>query len=109
MTTRGDKSKQQFTRFKWGPKKDSRDTVLAELQPAMRLEKADCLDLPDLMYQTREVPLSPQVEKYYRLLKKEMVINAAGEDVSAVNAAAMLSKLLQLSGGALYTLALIHI
>jgi SNF2 family DNA or RNA helicase len=55
------------------------------------------------MYQTREVPLSPQVEKYYKLLKKEMLISAAGEEISAVNAAAMLTKLLQLSGGAMYT------
>jgi SNF2 family DNA or RNA helicase len=37
------------------------------------------------------------------MLKKEMLISAAGEDISAVNAAAMLSKLLQLSGGAIYT------
>jgi SNF2 family DNA or RNA helicase len=32
-----------------------------------------------------------------------MLIEAAGEQVSAVNAAAMLSKLLQVSGGAVYT------
>jgi SNF2 family DNA or RNA helicase len=32
-----------------------------------------------------------------------MLIKAAGEDISAVNAAAMISKLLQISGGAIYT------
>ena len=98
-----DKVMQQITQFKWVPKKDSKNLVFQALQPAVRFEKADCLDLPEVMYQTREVPLSSQVEKYYRLLKKEMLISAAGEKISAVNAAAMLSKLLQLSGGAIYT------
>ena len=98
-----DKVMHQVTKFKWVPKKDSKTVVFQALQPAVRFEKADCLDLPEVMYQTREVPLSAQVEKYYKLLKKEMLISAAGEDISAVNAAAMLSKLLQLSGGAIYT------
>jgi SNF2 family DNA or RNA helicase len=61
------------------------------------------LDLPELVYQTREVPLTPQVLRYYKALKDEMLIEAAGETISAVNAAAMLSKLLQISGGAMYT------
>ena len=59
--------------------------------------------LPEVMYQTRHVPLTLQVEKYYRALKDQMLIKAAGEEISAVNAAAMLSKLLQISGGAIYT------
>jgi SNF2 family DNA or RNA helicase len=98
-----DKVMQPISRFKWAPKKESKTLVYQALQPAIRFEKADCLDLPEVMYQTREVPLSPQVERYYRMLKKEMLISAAGEEISAVNAAAMLSKLLQLSGGAIYT------
>lgn len=55
------------------------------------------------MYQTREVPLTPQVVKYYKTLKDQMLIEAAGEMISAVNAASGLTKLLQISGGAVYT------
>jgi SNF2 family DNA or RNA helicase len=55
------------------------------------------------MYQTRDIPLTPQVEKYYKALKNEMLIQAAGEQITAVNAAANLNKLLQISGGAVYT------
>jgi SNF2 family DNA or RNA helicase len=47
--------------------------------------------------------MTPQQEKYYRQLKKDMLIAAAGEEVSAVNAASSLTKLLQISGGAVYT------
>jgi SNF2 family DNA or RNA helicase len=73
------------------------------LQPAIRYTKAECLDLPDVMYQYRDATLSSQQQKYYKIIKDDMFVKAAGEEVSAVNAAAMLSKLLQLSGGAVYT------
>jgi SNF2 family DNA or RNA helicase len=51
----------------------------------------------------RIVPLSLQAMKYYKTLKQQMRMEAAGEAISAVNAAASLSKLLQISGGAVYT------
>lgn len=98
-----DKVMIQASRFKWMPKRDAKDHVFKALQPAIRFAKADCLDLPDVVYQTREIALTPQVMKYYKALKNEMFIEAAGEEISAVNAAAMLSKLLQISGGAMYT------
>ena len=98
-----DKVMYQVTRFKWIPKDTAKDDVFKALQPAIRFSKDDCLDLPDVMYQTREVPLTPVVAKYYKRLKEQMLIEAAGEQISAVNAAAGLSKLLQISGGAVYT------
>jgi len=36
-------------------------------------------------------------------MKKEMLITAAGEEITSVNAAANMTKLLQISGGAVYT------
>ena len=93
----------QLTKFKWVPKPEAKELVHKALQPAIRYTKEECLDLPDLMYQTREVPLSPQAAKYYNALIKDMRIHAAGEPITAVNAGANLNKLLQLSGGAVYT------
>lgn len=93
----------QATKFKWLPKSTAQPLVHGALQPAIRYEKAQCLDLPEVTYQTRMVPLTPQASKYYRELLKEMQIEAAGETISTVNAAAALSRLLQLSGGAVYT------
>jgi SNF2 family DNA or RNA helicase len=98
-----DKVMTQITRFKWIPKTNARHEVFKVLQPAIRFAKNDCLDLPDVMYQTREVPLTPQAQKYYKMLKEQMMIETAGTQVSAVNAAAGLNKLLQISGGAVYT------
>lgn len=93
----------QLTRFKWLPRKDSRDKVFSALQPAIRFSKQECLDLPELVYQTRQIPLSIQAQKYYKELKQEHLIQTSGEQVSAVNAAAALNKLLQISAGAVYT------
>jgi SNF2 family DNA or RNA helicase len=98
-----DRVMHQITRFKWVPKPQSKKEVFNALQPAIRFTKAECLDLPPVMYQTREVALSVQVSRYYNAIKSQMLIQAAGEQISAVNAAAKLTKLLQISGGAVYS------
>ena len=98
-----DKVMMQVSRFKWVPRPTSKTDVFNALQPAIRFEKAQCLDLPPVVYQTREVPLTPQVRRYYQSIKDQMLVEAAGEQISAVNAAAKLTKLLQISGGAVYT------
>jgi SNF2 family DNA or RNA helicase len=98
-----DKVMIRVTQFKYVQKDTATQDVYTALQPAIRFTKDECLDLPDIVYQTREIALSPQVAKYYKELKSQMLIEAAGEEITAVNAAAKLSKLLQISGGAVYT------
>jgi SNF2 family DNA or RNA helicase len=93
----------KITTFKWAPKPDAKDRVYEALQPAIRFTKAQCLDLPPVITMTREVALTPQQAKYYNLLKERMLVQAAGETITAVNAAAGVSKLLQISCGAAYT------
>ena len=93
----------QITKFKWTPKPGAEEYVHNVLQPAIRFEKKDCLDLPEVTFIEREAPLTPQQSKYYTQIKNEMLIEAAGEEVSAVNAATKINKLLQISGGAVYT------
>ena len=98
-----DKVMNKITMFKWAPKPDAREKVFMALQPAIRYTKAQCLDLPPVITVTREVPMTPQQNKYYRLLKEQMLVRAAGETISAVNAGVAISKLLQISAGAAYT------
>lgn len=93
----------KITQFKWVPKKDAEAIVSKVLQPAIRFTKDQCLDLPDLLYTTRQVELTPQQHKYYERMRTAMAMQAAGEDVTAVNAAAKLNKLLQISCGAVYS------
>lgn len=93
----------KVTNFKWVPKPTSPAYVHNLLQPAIRFEKKDCLDLPEVTYIDRDAPLTAQQAKYYKQLKTEMLLEADGEEVSAVNAATKINKLLQISGGAVYT------
>jgi SNF2 family DNA or RNA helicase len=56
-----------------------------------------------MVYVKRDVELSRQQTKYYKALKEKLVIQAAGEEVTAKNAAIAMSKLLQIALGATYT------
>lgn len=94
---------QQITRFKWVPKPNSSVVVHNLLQPAIRYTKEECLDLPDVVFVERQAPLSAQQLKYYKHIKEQFAMTASGEEVSAVNAAAQLTKLLQISCGAVYS------
>lgn len=93
----------KINQFKWVPKKDAIDKVYALLQPAIRFTKDECLDLPDIIYMTKTVPMTPQQTKYYKALKNQMRLVVATEGITAVNAATLLSKLLQISSGCVYT------
>lgn len=93
----------KVSQFRWVNKPNA-DTVVHEaLQPAIRFTKEECLDLPELTYVTREVELTPQQKKYYELLRKQLVVSAVGEQITVVNAAVGMSKLLQVSCGAVYS------
>jgi SNF2 family DNA or RNA helicase len=93
----------KLTAFKWIPKETATQTVFAALQPAIRYTKDECLDLPEMTYTKRIVELTKQQQKYYDMLKKRMVVQAAGEEITSVNAAVNMSKLLQISCGAVYS------
>ena len=98
-----DKVMVKITQFKWVPKEDSVTTVFNALQPAIRFTKEECLDLPDMVYVKRQIEMTRQQKKYYNLLKDKMTMQAAGEQITAPNAAVNMNKLLQISCGAVYT------
>jgi len=93
----------KLTQFKYVPRPDAKRIVHEALQPAIRFTKAECMDLPDMVTIKRRVELTPQQTRYYGIMKKKMVIEAAGEQVTAANAAVKLGKLLQISAGAAYS------
>jgi SNF2 family DNA or RNA helicase len=89
--------------FRWAPRPNAEKIVFEMLQPAIRFEKSQCLDLPDVTFVNRDAPLTPQQRKYYKELKNQMLMEAAGEEISSINAAAKMNKLLQISCGSVYT------
>ena len=98
-----DKVMLKLSTFRYIPKPEAQQIVHEVLQPAVRFTKEECLDLPDMTYNERTVPMTTQQEKYYKLLRKELLIQTAGEEVTALNAAIQMNKLLQISSGAVYS------
>lgn len=94
---------QKISEYTWIPRPQAQSIVHKTLQPAVRFEKRECLDLPDIMYTERNVEMTPEQTKYYNKLKKEMIIELGSEEITALNAATMMTKLLQVSSGAAYT------
>lgn len=89
--------------YRWIPKPQAKHIVHSILQPAIRFEKKQCIDLPSVTFVDRDAPMTTQQKGYYKLLAKQMLIEAAGEEISAVNAAAQVNKLLQIACGSVYT------
>jgi SNF2 family DNA or RNA helicase len=98
-----DKVMRKVTTFKYVPKPEAQQIVFDVLQPAVRFTKEECLDLPEMTYTERDTPITAQQRKYYELLKKELLIQTAGAEVSAITAAVQMNKLLQISSGAVYS------
>ena len=91
VTAWRDKVMLKISTFKWVPKPDAKDTVFKVLQPAIRFTKEQCLDLPPVLKTTREVDMTPQQHKYYKLIKDQMLATVATAAlVSFVVASALL-------------------
>jgi SNF2 family DNA or RNA helicase len=93
----------KISNFKWAPKENAAETVHRVLQPAIRHTKGECLDLPDIVYVSRAVEMTAQQKKFYGKMRKDLLLEAAGENVTAGTAAVVMTKLLQISSGSVYT------
>ena len=66
---------------------------------AYRVTKEECLDLPDIIEEIREVELEPKAMKMYRELEEKSYTALDEGEVSAVNVLTKLLRLSQLTGG----------
>ncbi len=89
--------------FKWEPKPDAIERAFAMLQPSVRFSLDDVLELPNQVMQYIEVPLGAKQSQVYTTMKNQAVALVDGMSVDALNAGAVLSKLLQIALGWVYT------
>ncbi len=97
------KTMTQMTQFRWIPKADANDHVYAMLQPAVRYKRDDCMELPDVSYQTINVPPSKVVARVYKQLIDKLKIAFLEGQVTAANEGVLFMKLLQVACGWVYT------
>lgn len=89
--------------YKWKARKEAEVWVKKILTPAIRYRTEDCIDLPPLTYQTRQVMMTKTQKEAYIALQKTAVYMTEAGLVSAVNAAVEVTKLLQIVSGVVYT------
>lgn len=97
-----DKRSQQ-TIFSWKPREEAERAVYAKLADiCISMTAEDYLEIPERVDIIHPVKLSAKARENYARLEKEMVLEYAGEEITAVNAAVLAGKLLQLANGAIY-------
>lgn len=67
------------------------------------MKATDYLEMPELVSVAKEVTLSEKEKKRYDELKKSLVLELPGGEVTAANAASLTMKLSQMANGAIYT------
>lgn len=92
-----------FTIYEWLPNKDAQEKIYKAIGDiCVSMSAADWLDIPDKVDNIIEVELPPKARKAYDTLKRDYVITIQQDDITAVNAAVLTGKLLQVANGALY-------
>ena len=90
--------------FTWVPTEHAVEAAYNILQPSIRVLREDCYAIPDATTERRLITLGDDANRAYRKLKKEAYLELqTGERISAPHEAALRNKLLQVSGGAVYT------
>lgn len=74
---------------------------IADITVSMKAN--DYLEMPELVGVAKEVTLSEKEKKRYDELKKSLVLELPGGEVTAANAASLTMKLSQMANGAIYT------
>jgi SNF2 family DNA or RNA helicase len=88
--------------FKWIPKPEAIERAMRMLQPNVRFDLDAVVELPEVISRTIDVPMTPQQGAVYRKLATEFKAEVGNGQVTAVNAAVAMGKLLQVSGGWVY-------
>lgn len=94
---------QKVSQFRWVPKEDAIDKAFKVLQPSVRFTLDDVQELPDCVERQLDIPLGPKQERLYRSMKNSAFAAIEQEQITAMNAGAVLSKLLQISAGWVYS------
>lgn len=95
-----DMTMRQVATYKWVTKSDANDIVFKALQPAIRFKREDCLDLPPVTYETREVALTTTQDKLYASMRDQFYAQYQGGEITAVNEAVKAMRLIQICCGA---------
>jgi hypothetical protein len=91
----------QLSQFRWIPRNGWEKTVQKALAPSIRYDRSVCTDMePCRIY--RKAELSPEQDQHYKALLRQAVTEVRGSAITAVNAGALVQKLVQVACGVAY-------
>lgn len=93
----------RVSQFRLLPKPDATDKVFAVMQPAVRFTLDDVVELPELIERTVDIELGPKQAKVYKTMATMAQAMVSTQVITGVNAGAVMSKLLQISTGYVYS------
>lgn len=97
-----DKRNQQMI-FSYKPKDGAEKEIYQLISDiTISMKSKDFLKMPECIMNEVVVSLSEKEQKLYDSLKKDMVLSVGDDEIDAINAAALSSKLLQMASGAVY-------
>jgi len=97
-----DRTMTRLSMFKWVPKQGAHVEAYKLMQPAVRFAIEDCVDLPEMSVQKRDVELSAEQAKAFKEMKRDLQLMIKEKQINAANEAVLRMKLIQISCGAVY-------
>lgn len=89
--------------YEWLPLPGAETQITKRISDiTVSMRAADYLNLPALIFNDVHIQLSAKDMKTYKQLEREKILELEDTEVSALSAAAVMGKLLQLSGGGVY-------
>lgn len=88
----------------WRPKATTIATLENKIADiTVTLKSSDWLNIPDTVYDDVEIKFTPELEKRYKTLERELVMELSKDKtLNVANAAALVTKLLQFTSGHIY-------
>lgn len=92
-----------FEGKQWKVTNSDRELILNKIKPiSMVVNKSDCLDLPDKIFELVYVEPDKEQAKYYEDMKESLSISIKNKDITTSNAISATAKLRQISSGFIY-------
>lgn len=92
----------RLDQFHYLPKSNAVQTAYSVMQPAVRFTMDDVVELPDVVIQTRDIPMGVKQSKAYKAIAAACFAAVGNHEITAANAGACMNKLLQVATGWVY-------
>lgn len=93
-----------FVVYKWAPLSGSQKKIEKLISDiCMSMSADDYLDMPDRLDNEIRIKLPAKQMEEYKRMERDQLITLDGKEVVALNAAAVMTKLLQMANGAVYS------